>query len=365
MSERLVSTQLTINYLDTAKNKVSAMKFNYETRLEKLRGQMQEQNVDLLVFGGADRLDPNAYYYSSDTAFPTIIIASQDDATIFSTLQGDELAPVFNNVKPFKNWKKEVKQIIEKSKAKKVGFDSRSDTLGFFAFEKTNCEKVDFTTQFLEIREKKDSQEVKLIKKAQEITKKAVGQTLEENLVGLTENQIAGKIEAKVRELNASLDAFTPLVQNGERSAAWHNATTNNKVNLSKPLLIDVGAKYEFYCADHTVTYYEGNDKFTKDAINAVRESQRKAQAVAEKEKNGKKAGEIALQVLREYGYVDHTYFDVGLSLGHGVGLEVHDGHRRINEVEQLESGMCFTVEPGLYFPKKFGVRFEDVAFIS
>ena len=339
------------------------MNFNYNNRFKQLRKKMQDNAVDLVIFGGADRFDPNAYYYSGDSAFPTIVIATQDNATIFSTLQPDDL-PSFFDFNAFKEWKKNLKQIIEKTKPEKVGFDQRSDTLGFFAFEKTSYEKVNFTKQFLEIREKKEQEEVRLIKTAQEITKKAVALTLEENLNGLTENQIAGKIEAKTRERNASLDSFTPLVQSGEKTSVFHGATDNTKVDFSLPLLIDVGAKYEQYCADYTFTFYEGNDKEIKDALDAVRESQKQAQRVAEKEKNGKLAGTKALKVLAECGYTKYTHADVGLSLGHGVGLEVHDGHRRINEIENLESGMCFTVEPGLYFPHKFGVRYEDIAFI-
>ncbi len=335
---------------------------DYLKRIKKLRRAMLENDADLVVFGGADKFDANAYYYSGDTAFPVVCAISQEEAYVFSTLEANEL-PNFFEVRQSKELKKNLFQLIEKFKPKKLGLDSRSDTLGLFAFTLTNFEKTDFAPSFLSIREKKEPGEAALIKKAQGITKKAVAEVLESDLRGLTENQVAGKIEAKVREYNASLDAFTPLVQSGERSAAWHNATTNKAVDWAKPLLIDVGARFEFYCADYTTMYYEGNDKEVKDAIHAVKESQQKSQAVAEKEKNGKKAGEIALQVLREYGYKEHTHFDVGLSLGHGVGLEVHDGNRRINELERLESGMCFTVEPGLYFPKKFGVRFEDVVF--
>lgn len=339
-------------------------KFNYEKRLSHLREKMQENSVDAVVFGGADKLDANAYYYSGDTAFPSVAIITKDEAHIFSTLQSDELPPFFET-SAANQMKKNITQIVEKIAPQKLGLDARSDILAMFAFDKTNYEKMNFTKQLLEIREIKDAEEVKLIKTAQNITKKAVAQVLETDLRDLTENQIAGKIETKAREANASLDSFTPLVQNGERSAAWHNATTNNVVDFSKPLLIDVGAKYEFYCADYTTMFFEGSDKEVKDAINAVRESQKKSQQVAEKEKNGKHAGEVALQVLSEYGYREYTHFHVGLGLGHGVGLEVHDGWRSINSVEKLESGMCFTVEPGLYFPKKFGVRFEDVAFIS
>ncbi|MDO8660452.1 MAG: M24 family metallopeptidase, partial [Candidatus Woesearchaeota archaeon] len=117
-------------------------------------------------------------------------------------------------------------------------------------------------------------------------------------------------------------------------------------------------------CADHTYTHYDGNNKEIKDAVEAVRESQAQSQKLAVRGASGALVTKKALDVLAEYGYREYTYKDVGLGLGHGVGLEVHDGHRRIDDVETLQTGMCFTVEPGLYFPKKFGVRFEEIAFI-
>ncbi len=339
------------------------MNFDYKKRIEKLRRAMQESEVDLLLFGGADRLDANAYYYSGDEAFPSILLISQEKAVIYSTQCADAL-PCFFEVLPFRQWNKNVKNLVEKLKPERVGFDQRSDTLGFFAFEKANYKKMNFTKQFLTIRSIKEEKEVQLIKKAQEITKKAVAETLQENLNGLSEKQVVGKIGEKVLEYNVFLDAFSPLVQNGERSAVFHSATTGKKIDFSKSLLIDVGAKYAHYCADYSFTFYKGNDKFTCDALQAVQEAQKQAQRTAEKQRNGKKAGDKALAVLKEYGFEKDTYKDVGLGLGHAVGLEVHDGTVSIDKIEKLQKGMCYTVEPGLYFPKKFGVRFEDVAFI-
>ncbi|MFH0713626.1 MAG: Xaa-Pro peptidase family protein [Candidatus Micrarchaeota archaeon] len=339
------------------------MKFNYSQRLEKLRQKMQEHSVDAVVLGGGNRFDANGYYYSGDSAFPSVLLITKENAMMFSTMQAADL-PYFFNVLPFKDWRKKLKQEVDAIKPQKVALDSRSDLLGLFAFAKSSYEKVNFTQQLLQIREKKDTEEIKLIKKAQSITKNAVARTLEENLAGLTENQVAGKIEAHARELNSSLDAFTPIVQSGERSAVFHNSASSAKLDLKTPLLIDVGCRCEFYCGDYTTTVYEGSDKFTKDALEAVRESQKQAQYVAEREKSGKKASETALAVLKEYGFSQNTYRDVGLGLGHSVGLEVHDGWRRVDDIEKTEKGMCFTIEPGLYFPKMFGVRFEDIAII-
>ena len=67
-------------------------------------------------------------------------------------------------------------------------------------------------------------------------------------------------------------------------------------------------------------------------------------------------------KVIAEYGFANYSFRKIGLALGHSVGLEVHDGFR-LEEVV-LKKGMVFTIEPGIYIPKKFGVRFEDIVFL-
>ncbi len=342
--------------------------FKYAERLKKLREKMQAQSINALVIGGADRFDANAYYYSGDSAFPCVLLLTPTSAELFTTLQAQDVpaAKVFSSIYPFKAWKKAVEARLNELKPKKVAFDRRSDTSGFFAFQKTAYEKIDFTPQLLQMREKKDPDEIKLLREAQELTKKIVHDVVASGVDGLTESQIAGRIEFRAREAGSSLDAFTPLIQSGANTAVFHASTTNKKVDTRKEvLLIDAGCRVDFYCADHTLTVYNGKDEDIISALNAVKESQAKSQALAKAGASGKQVVEKALDVLAEFGYRNKfTFHGVGLGLGHSVGLEVHDGWRRIDEVDKLEKGMAFTVEPGLYFPRKFGIRFEEVAFI-
>lgn len=341
--------------------------FGYSARLKKLQEKMQQQQIDALVIGGADHFDANAYYYSGDSAFPCVLFVTQTSAKLYNTMAAEDIPArqIFTKTFSFKQWKKIVEAELAEIKPKKVGFDKRSDTAGLFAFSQTSYEKIDFTNTLLSLREKKDVEEIKLIKTAQQLTKKAVAEVVENGVNGLTENQIAGRIEFRAREQGASLDAFTPLIQSGASTAVFHAATTGKKVDTRKEvLLMDVGARVEQYCADYTLTVYNGKDEEITRALEAVRESQAKSQVLAKAGANGKDLVQKALDVLAEYGFREFTFHDVGLGLGHSVGLEVHDGWRRVDAIEKIEKGMVFTVEPGLYFPRKFGIRFEDVAFI-
>ncbi|MDO8598191.1 MAG: M24 family metallopeptidase, partial [Sulfuricaulis sp.] len=96
------------------------------------------------------------------------------------------------------------------------------------------------------------------------------------------------------------------------------------------------------------------------DAIEAVRESTFSGVRLAQRAKTGKEVSQHCLAVLKEYGFEKNTFKDAGLAVGHHVGLAVHDGATGLEQA-RLKPGMAFTVEPGLYFPGKFGVRFEEI----
>lgn len=341
--------------------------FNFKERIEKLQKKMQEKNVDAVLLAGMEGVNPNVYYYSGDTAFPTLALITQTNSTLWSTFEPNELAAqsAYGEVKGFKNYRKEIKSELEKLKT--LGLDSHSDlTAGLLLKdEKRNWKPVNLTKELLQFREIKDKQEVKLIKQAQDVTKKAIHKVLDSNVNGLTEMQVAGRFEYNVRELGGTPDSFPIIVQYGKASAVFHASTTNQKIDLKKaPLLLDCGAKSEFYCGDYSTTVYEGKDEEVLKAMQAVKESQTKAYQHAKIGDSGKKMTQTALDVLREFGYKDYTFSDVGLALGHHVGLQVHDGYRGLQDIDSFETGMTFTNEPGLYFPGKFGVRFEDLAIL-
>ncbi|HLD75700.1 MAG TPA: M24 family metallopeptidase, partial [Candidatus Norongarragalinales archaeon] len=128
-------------------------------------------------------------------------------------------------------------------------------------------------------------------------------------------------------------------------------------------VIVDIGVKYKNYCADFTHTLYEGSDPRVTEAITAVKEAYQAARKLAKVGIKGQVLSDAALKVVEEYGFKEHSFRKIGLRLGHHVGLEVHDGATALED-DVLKKGMAFTIEPGVYVPKKFGVRFEDIVML-
>ncbi len=159
-----------------------------------------------------------------------------------------------------------------------------------------------------------------------------------------------------------SLDSFSPMVLSGSRSWFFHNNPSNKKIKKDELLLIDIGTKFEFYCADATRTWYSGNDSKIIRAIEAVDLSKKEAEKSSKINMTGKQISDIALKIIDDLGFGQYSFRKTGLSLGHFVGLKVHDGTSFENET--LKKNMVFTIEPGIYIPDKFGIRIEDIKIL-
>ncbi len=342
--------------------------FDYASRISKLQKKLSHARAGCMVLGSGNHPDPNAHYLCGDTAFPTFLAITPSECTVYSTQPAEQFSS-FANALPLQKFKQDAKKILSGKKFKKIAFDPSTQSGAKIAFELQKNKKpaIPFTKQLRELRMIKDAEEIKCIERAQKITKDCLFELHRMHacgkLFGETENYLAGVMELRARELGASLDSFPPLVQSGAAASVFHEATSNAIAREGEVLLADVGAKYFGYCGDATHTFYQGKDKETKDAIEAVKEAKKAAEKKARIGVKGKTLSDAALRVLREYGFKQNTFKDVGLALGHFVGLEVHDGPGF--EQQTLRKGMCFTIEPGIYVPKKFGVRFEDVAILK
>jgi len=162
------------------------------------------------------------------------------------------------------------------------------------------------------------------------------------------------------RKKGFALDSFPPIVATGVKTSIPHSAPSNERI--SELVLVDCGATAMHYHADFSTTEYGGKNKEVEDAREAVWEAKKAAERKAKIGASGKTVSKTAEKVIAEYGFGKYSFKKAGLSLGHGVGLKVHDGFR-VDDVK-LKNGMVFTIEPGIYVPKRFGVRFEDVVFL-
>ena len=209
----------------------------------------------------------------------------------------------------------------------------------------------------------KTEEELRNIETAQRITERAFTRILDKLEPGLTERQIATLLTYYILELGADDIAFPIIAASGKNSAAPHAHPTNKQVEDGDFLILDFGAVYNGYRSDMTRTVGIGSvsDEMRR-VYNAVLGAHGDALKALRPDISGKLADNVARSTLEAWGY--DKYF--GHGLGHGVGLEVHEAPTLSQKSDStLREGMVVTVEPGVYIPGSFGVRIEDMAYIT
>ena len=208
------------------------------------------------------------------------------------------------------------------------------------------------------LRESKDPGEVALIRQAGEMAISALKKTLKEVRAGLTELNVAGILEKALRDEGSEDFPFATIVASGPRAALPHARASSRVIERGDFLLLDFGAQYKGYCSDVTRTVVLGPATAEQRAIYEI---VRHANDVASKSVRAGMKGQDADGLARRY-IEDRGYGDAfGHSLGHGLGLEVHEAPRLAKTVEALlGEGAVVTIEPGIYRPGWGGVRIED-----
>jgi Xaa-Pro aminopeptidase len=214
-----------------------------------------------------------------------------------------------------------------------------------------------------DLRAIKTTVEIAILERAIDITDRAftrVAATINE---GETERAIALRLDTAMRELGASGLSFPTIVASGPNAAHPHHEPSERAIMAGEPIVIDMGAMVDGYCADLTRTVWVGEPNEMIRAIYPV-----VMQALADTEAelragmSGREGDGIAREVISGAGFGD--FFPHGL--GHGVGVRVHESPSMSpRDDRQLTAGHIVTIEPGIYLPGKGGVRIEDVALIE
>jgi Xaa-Pro aminopeptidase len=213
------------------------------------------------------------------------------------------------------------------------------------------------------IRLIKTQQEINIIKVACEIADHAFTHILNFIKPGKTELEVSNELEFFMRKQGATQSSFDIIVASGLRSALPHGVATNKVIEKGDFVTLDYGALYNGYISDitRTVAVGEPSGKLV-DMYNAVLASQLLALEKVGPGLTGIQADAIARNYLTEKGYGEAF----GHSLGHGIGLEVHESPGlSIRSETVLEPGMAVTIEPGVYLPEIGGVRIEDDILIT
>jgi Xaa-Pro aminopeptidase len=209
----------------------------------------------------------------------------------------------------------------------------------------------------------KDDDELQRIRSAVALGAKLFDRVLEVLHPGVKESEVAGEMELSARRGGAEGMSFPTIIASGSRSALPHGRATDQPIARGGFVVCDFGVILSGYCSDQTRTVWVGPvPKDARAAYEAVREAQ---QAAIEAVRPGIPAGEVdaaARKILRKAGLV--RFFTH--STGHGVGLEIHETPRIADgQREILQPGMVITIEPGVYFPGKWGLRIEDMVAVT
>jgi Xaa-Pro aminopeptidase len=213
-----------------------------------------------------------------------------------------------------------------------------------------------------ELRRVKDGEELAAIAAAAELADEVWRWSIGRGLVGRTEREVAGAAEARIRELGAE-PSFPAIVAAGPNGALPHAEPGERPIGAGELVVFDMGAKLDGYCSDGTRTFAGGEPgEEAREVYETVRRAQAAALDAVRAGVSGESVDTAAREPIEAAGHGDRF----GHGLGHGVGLEVHEGPRLSQRSEDtLASNEVVTVEPGIYLPGRLGVRIEDLVVVT
>jgi Xaa-Pro aminopeptidase len=339
-------------------------------RLNLLRAMMEETGVSTLLINSPENRRYFSGFKSDDhmiTESSGVLLITLDKQHLLTdsryTVAAQKEAPLFNIVTYGRSVPLALKGLVKSSD--KLFFEPEYVSYGFY---RELCsvlgEDTPHTLPFSlgRFRVVKSEDELNLIKKAVQITEKALGEVWNDLEPGVTEEWVSNFLEFRFRELGADGPAFPSIVAAGANGALPHAVPGRKKIGKTEMCIIDIGAKYQGYCSDMTrtwSTYYPTAKQ--KTIYSVVREAQLLAIAAIKEGVTGAEVDKVARDHIAKEGFGD--YFKH--SLGHGVGLLVHEEPRLSpGSNVPLQTGSLVTVEPGIYLPGVGGVRLEELVLV-
>lgn len=338
-------------------------------RLARLREKLSEKKVDAAIIVGR----PNTLYLSGFTGSTSFLLISMDKAWLVVdfryTIQARQQA--FEGIEVVEqedSFHKTLNELMSQNKLKHIGFEG--NTLTFTEYEQLT-KKLTYGKTFVnlggtvdQLRQIKDADEIERISQAVLLGDKVFDHIIRFIKPGLKETEISAEMEYIMRKLGAKGPSFETIVAAGHRSAMCHGTASDNSLKPGDALVLDFGVIYQNYCSDMTRTIFIGEPHPELVKIyNIVKKAQLAVLDSLKPGMSGFEADKIARDIISDEGYGKAF----GHSLGHGVGLEIHEDPRLSTKSEDvLVDGMVFTVEPGIYVEGLGGVRIEDmVVFVD
>ena len=332
-------------------------------KYEKLNQLLESKNLDALLI-----MSPyNRRYVTGFSGSSGAVVYTKDEKFLISDFRYKNQAPNesvdFEFVLQDKGLLPFVVEFMKEKGLKTVGFESEHVNYNIYESLKNEFNLVPLTGEVEKIRMVKTPDEIEKIKKACEIVDESYMHILKFVKSGMTELEVRNELEYKMAQLGSEKPSFDTIVASGHRGALPHGAASNKVIERGDMVTLDFGAYYEGYASDITRSFsVEEVSSEMEKVYNIVLESQLKALDEIKLGMTGEEADSIARDVIKSYGYGDNF----GHSLGHGFGLEVHEGPGLAQSSDTvLTENMVITIEPGIYVDNVGGVRIEDDAIVT
>jgi len=337
-------------------------------RLKQLRAMMKENELESFLV-----TDPLTIRYLANFTGTTalLFITSTEQILITDSRYAEQASNQSLSFKIIKLqssnlWFEDILKIIKSKNIKNVGFETTMTYFQYLQFkEKLPADVRPIATAKLveKIREVKDEVEIDIIIQACKIADAAFDYILGEIKPGVVEIEIANKLEFFMRNLGATGLAFSTIVASGVRSSMPHGVASEKKIVQGDIVTLDYGCRYKGYVSDMTRTIAVGKpDDTLKEIYNIVLESQKRAIDIVKPGTLTLEYDNAARSYITEKGYGKNFSH----SIGHGIGLEVHEGPDMLKKRKKyLQKNHVITAEPGIYLPGIGGVRIEDDLLIT
>lgn len=339
----------------------------YGSRLKLLRDRFESMNLDALLVTSL----PNIYYLSGFTGSTAMLFITQDKCyfitdgryTIRVQQEVDKAYQFVDNTG--KNLVREVlPNIIGGQAVKRIGFEAVVVTQAQLKSwsEQENWSFIPTSNWVEDIRQVKSEAEIELLRQSTLMNERLFEEVLGFISDDITERDLAAEIYYRSLKIGAQGVSFDPIIASGEHSAMPHAGYTGEKLVPGAPLTIDMGVKLNGYCSDMTRTVFFKDCPAEWEAIYTIVKQAKDAAFDAVKPgMKGCEVDSVARKIITDAGYGDKF----GHSLGHGVGVQVHEGPRLASVYEkEIVAGNVVSNEPGIYLPGKGGVRIEDLMVI-
>lgn len=332
--------------------------------IEMLLEKMEQMKVDAFLVNSK----ANKYYLSGFTGTDGQVLIDQEnqyviaDGRYFEQLKSQ--SPDFTVVDNKMQMSKTVQKLIKQNGYKHVGFESDEMNVSeYLELLDDNITLVPTQNWIENLRKIKRKDEIEKIQVAAKIADQTFEHILKYIKPGMTEKQVANEIDQYGVSLGADGPAFETIVASGKRSSLPHGHASNKVIKNNELIIFDFGFLKDMYYSDITRTIALGtvSDEL-KDIYEVTLNAQKNAIKACEAGVELRKIDDTARNYIAEKGYGDKFLHGTG----HGLGLTVHE-YPLLNQysTSKLETGMTFTVEPGIYLEDIGGVRIEDDILID